>query len=246
MWSKAVSCGRGLLEIVYPRHCVSCGEVVEASDVLPHVCGECYWRVKLIEAPKCRTCGYPFYGETDSSVGCEHCRLLRPDFGEGWSVALFKGPVRELIHALKYENGVWALRDIAAMAAQAREGGLGEYARGASLIPVPLHARKERERGYNQSEKIAVELCKTLPVKGMEILLERVIDTESQTKFGRQERHRNLRNAFSLRRKGVIDPKNRYLIIDDVFTTGSTLNACASVLRKAGARRIDVLTIGHG
>jgi competence protein ComFC len=116
----------------------------------------------------------------------------------------------------------------------------------AVLVPVPLHPRKERERGYNQSALIAESIAGRFEGVRLEALLERVIDTRSQTQFNRQERYRNLRNAFSLVKKRAIDPSQRYIIVDDVFTTGSTLNACAATLRKAGAKRVDVLTLGHG
>ena len=173
-----------------------------------------------------------------------HCEHLQAEFRQGNSIALFRGPVRELIYALKYKQGLWALRDLRQLASEA--SGLSEYVKDAMLVPVPLHARKLRERGYNQSELIAVELASLFSGCLVEELLERSVDTVSQTKFDRRQRIRNLRNAFSLRQNRAIDPAQRYIIVDDVFTTGSTVNACASVLRRAGARAIDVLTVGHG
>ncbi|MGY8695054.1 MAG: ComF family protein [Verrucomicrobiia bacterium] len=167
-----------------------------------------------------------------------------PQFSRGWSVALFRGPIRDLIYALKYSNGFWAIGDLGRIAEYAE--GLGDYLEDAILVPVPLHPRKERERGYNQSALIAESIAGRFEGVRLEAILERVIDTRSQTQFNRKERYRNLRNAFSLVKKGAIDPSQRYIIVDDVFTTGSTLNACAATLRKAGAKRVDVLTLGHG
>lgn len=200
--------------------------------------------MQLVADPRCRTCGYPIWGDAGSQEFCQHCEHLSPAYGQCVSLALFKGPVRELIHALKYEQGLWALRDIRVIVQKASwpESFLAE----ASVVPVPLHPRKLRERGYNQSELIAKEVCATIPTFSIDPILERVLDTASQTKFDKSERRRNLKNAFSLRQNRAIDPAKRYLIIDDVFTTGSTINACASALRKAGARRIDAMTVGHG
>jgi ComF family protein len=115
------------------------------------------------------------------------------------------------------------------------------------LVPVPLHPRKLRERGYNQSRLLAE--CATAAVHGdaqIAEVLRRVLDTASQTYFDRESRHQNLKNAFALAPGVVINPAQRYLIVDDVFTTGSTLNACAAVLRRAGCLNLDVLTFGHG
>lgn len=124
--------------------------------------------------------------------------------------------------------------------------GLSDYVKDALLIPVPLHPRKRRERGYNQSALIAAELSRAFQVNHSDELLIRAIDTPSQTGFNRQDRYRNLKNAFSCPSKPAIDRRQRYIIVDDVFTTGSTLNACAAALRQAGAKRVDVLTLGHG
>ena len=228
----------------FPSQCVECGGLVEEESAYASICGKCSERILFVKEPKCLTCGFPFFGETESKTHCMHCEHLKPVFGQGWSISLFRGPVRHLIHELKYERGFWALRDIAAMAEQAP--GLAKFVGDAILLPVPLHPRKLRERGYNQSELIACELTKVLPESSFEDLLARQVDTESQTRFNRRERVRNLKNAFSLRRNRGIDPAQRYVIVDDVFTTGSTLNACAHALKQAGARRIDVLTIGHG
>ena len=159
-------------------------------------------------------------------------------------MALFRGPVRDLIHALKYSNAYWAVDDLGRIAEYAE--GLGDYLVEVILVPVPLHPRKERERGYNQSALIAESIAGRFEGVRLRFLLERIVDTRSQTQFNRQERYRNLRNAFSLAKKSAINPNQRYIIVDDVFTTGSTLNACAATLRKAGAKRVDVLTLGHG
>ncbi|EDY84764.1 hypothetical protein VDG1235_4397 [Verrucomicrobiia bacterium DG1235] len=173
-----------------------------------------------------------------------HCEHLKPEFGQGWSIALFRGPLRELIYSLKYQAGLWALRDIRRLAKTAL--GLEEYVSGSVLVPVPLHPRKLRERGYNQSDLIVRELVELFPECSRNEVLRRALDTVSQTQFNRSERVRNLKNAFSLRQNRAIDPAQRYIIVDDVFTTGSTVNACAAALRRSGARQIDVLTVGHG
>lgn len=233
----------GLLDAAFPALCVECGSDVEGSP-FAGVCGDCSRRVFLIDSPRCLTCGFPFHGETESRPHCPHCEHLTPEFGRGWSVALFRGPVRGLIHALKYEKGFWALRDLRLLLERAP--GLPEWIGDATLVPVPLHRRKLRERGYNQGELIVAEARAVFPMSRSAALLERVLDTASQTQFDRQARVRNLKNAFSLRRNRAIEPGQRYIVVDDVFTTGSTLNACAAALRKAGARQVDVLALGHG
>lgn len=181
----------------------------------------------------------------DENRLCEHCETLNPKFGEGRTAILLQGSGRSLIHALKYHGGLHVLEDITA--AMRRAPGYADYVRGAILVPVPLHSRKKRERRYNQSRLLAD--CAVQATDGqaeVQELLRRVVDTPTQTHFDRETRRENLKNAFALAPGATINPALRYLLVDDVFTTGSTLNSCAAVLRRGGALRLDVITFGHG
>jgi len=114
-------------------------------------------------------------------------------------------------------------------------------------VPVPLHPTKQRERGFNQSEKIAHMLAAATDGRSeVKNLLLRNRYTQTQTRLNQTERHRNVKNAFALAPNTVLFSNKQYILVDDVFTTGSTLNACASVLRDAGATRLKVVSIGHG
>lgn len=235
---------RGLRDLVFPPGCVHCGDVVEAGP-LRHVCAECAPLIPIVEAPACPCCGHPFFGEASGERLCEHCDGLRPEFGEGRTAVLFRGPARDLVHALKYRHGLHVVADLAdLMAANPRTA---EFLRGATLVPVPLHPRKERERGYNQTRELALRVARTLGGgTRVEEPLRRLADTQTQTNLDRDQRRANLKNAFALAPRAVINPELRYVLLDDVFTTGSTLNACAGVLRRAGALNVDVCTFGHG
>jgi ComF family protein len=158
---------------------------------------------------------------------------------------LFKGPARELVHELKYHGGLYALSDIELVIR--RSARVLELVRDAVLVPVPLHSRKERERGYNQSLLLAECFARAAGGRTtVKTLLKREIDTQSQTAFDRKSRRSNLKNAFSLSGKGDTNADQHYVLVDDVFTTGSTLNSCASVLRRTGCLKLDVVTFGHG
>lgn len=236
--------GRALRDLVFPPSCVHCGGLVEGG-ALRHVCVACEPLIVRVREPACPCCGHPFFGEASGERLCVHCEGLRPEFGEGRTAILFRGPARALVHRLKYDEGLYVLGDMAEiMAANER---VAEFLRGAVLVPVPLHARKERERGYNQARELARELVRALGGgTRVEECLRRVVDTGTQTNLDREQRRTNLKNAFALAPGAVITPNLRYVLIDDVFTTGSTLNACAAVLRRVGGVRPDVCTFGHG
>lgn len=234
----------GVVDVVFPRVCVGCGDAVEASG-LRHVCTACRQQLHVVCAPHCPVCGHPFFGEMAENRLCEHCEALVPEFGEGRTAVLLKGAGRALVHALKYHGALHVLEDVEALMRTAP--GYADYVRGRVLVPVPLHPRKLRERGYNQSWLLAE--CAARIAGGetqIKELLVRRLDTASQTHFDRATRQANLKNAFALAEGVVINPGLSYLLIDDVFTTGSTLNACAAILRNAGALKLDVVTFGHG
>ncbi len=244
---------RGLRDVVFPPLCVQCRGLVETDAVTPagephayrHVCVRCATFLEIVQAPHCTTCGHPFDGVVGEARMCVKCEGLEPAYREGRTAVLFKGPARALVIELKYHRGLHVLEDMAEIFRRAPH--VLELARGAVIVPVPLHARKLRERGYNQARLLAETLA---AVAGggarVEELLARDVDTQTQTAFDRRTRMGNLKNAFALARGADLNPALHYLLVDDVFTTGSTLNSCARTLRRAGALNLDVVTFGHG
>lgn len=149
------------------------------------------------------------------------------------------------MHNLKYNNGLYLIHDLKFILEQLPH--LRKICQDAVLVPVPLHPTKFRERGFNQSKVFAKVLQKTLNtnIQIADILI-RTRFTESQTTLSRGRRKQNIRNAFALSPNIKLDFEKKYILIDDVFTTGSTANACAKVLKKAGIPTIELITFGHG
>jgi len=235
----------GILDLVFPRHCVSCGD--DVTDDSPHhfSCKSCADSWFYVKAPCCPTCGYPYFGAMlHGDRSCSKCQDFKPDFRQGRTLLLVEGAVRQWIHALKYHQGTFLLEDLEQVLRQCE--GLANYLNDALLVPVPLHPRKLRERGYNQSLLICQTLKKVYPDTEVCDELTRLTDTPSQTQFNRKERQKNLRKAFSYKNKTVTNPHRRRILVDDVFTTGATLNACTRAMNKAGIQCIDILTLGHG
>jgi ComF family protein len=242
--SRARELLRGITDMVFPPVCLGCGGLVEGGR-LKHVCVQCVPLIHMVSSPSCATCGSPFFGEVEGERLCPHCDGLRPVYDEGRTATLFKGPARSLIHELKYHKGHHVLADLEEIVRASPH--VTEFIRDTVLVPVPLHPRKERERGYNQTVLLAEVLARAAGgATRVERLLKRVVDTPSQTTFDRRARRENLKNAFALGRGATINPASPYTLVDDVFTTGSTLNSCAGVLRRAGALRLNVVTFGHG
>ncbi len=230
-------------DLVFPPGCVHCGAVVEGGQ-LRHLCARCDAQLVRVQPPHCAICGCPFDGEAQGGRRCHHCAGFEPAFRAGRTCVLLQGPGRSLVHALKYHRGVYVLEDVGAIVRTVP--GLADFLRGARLVPVPLHPRKERERGYNQSRLLAECFAAAGAAAGVVEVLRRVVDTPTQTALDRRTRQANLKNAFALRRGAAIIPTDHFILIDDVFTTGSTLNACADRLRRAGCVNLDVVTFGHG
>ena len=240
---------RGLSDVVFPPGCAHCRGVVAASVEgtagFRHLCERCAAQLEYVRPPHCTTCGHPFFGVVEGARQCPKCEGLEPAFREGRTAVLFKGPARSLVIELKYHRGLQVVADMEEIFRRVPH--VLELVRGASLVPVPLHPRKARERGYNQSALLAAALARAAGADTrMQELLRRAVDTPTQTAFDRRTRMGNLKNAFALAPGAALIPEHHYVLVDDVFTTGSTLNSCAGVLRRAGALNIDVVTFGHG
>lgn len=243
MWLKQGI--QAAVDLVFPPSCVHCRGLVADGGTFRHVCKKCADQVDYVSSPHCSTCGHPFYGIVDGERMCPHCEGLAPAFREGRTAVLMKGAGRALIHELKYHGGLHVLKDIEAIFRRAPH--VIALAADAVLVPVPLHPRKLRERGYNQSQLIAEHLARAAEGKAdVRSLLRRTVDTDSQTHHDRRERQANLKNAFALASGASLSAGQHYVLVDDVFTTGSTLNSCARALRRAGVLNLDVVTFGHG
>ena len=235
---------RTLRDVWFPPVCAHCRQLV-TDPTRRHLCGRCARRLHRVEGVHCTTCGYPFFGDTATDRVCEHCFELEPEFREGRTAVLLRGPARTLVIGIKYHRALHFYEEIDLIARET--AGFLDFLRGAVLVPVPLHPRKLRERGYNQSRLLADTFARAAG-GGTTVAepLRRVVDTPTQTRLDRRTRQANLKNAFAPVPGRLLDPAQRLVLIDDVFTTGSTLNACAAVLRRCGRGNLDVATFGHG
>lgn len=232
-------------DLLFPPICLSCGKVCEQESKLRHVCERCEPLIVRVKKPHCESCGHPFFGEVEGERICPHCDGLAPAYSRAKTITLFKGPARELLLELKYRRGTFVLEDIKTLIGANSD--VLDFVRGAKLVPVPLHPRKEREREYNQSRLLAEIFVELLGEESEVVeLLDRTIDSESQTAYDRATRRQRMKNAFAPRSGTAITASDRYVLVDDVFTTGSTLNACALALRRAGCLNLDVITFAHG
>lgn len=174
---------------------------------------------------------------------CGLCQRARPPYQRAVAYGTYDGTLRELLHLLKYESVKPAARFLAGLlASETRQLGLKE----ATVVPVPLHRQRSRERGFNQAEMIAAVAVRKLG-RGFELqssVLARRRPTVSQTGLTRHQRRANLRGAFEVKHTERIADRD-VLLVDDVMTTGTTASECARVLLRAGARQVFVATVAR-
>jgi ComF family protein len=151
--------------------------------------------------------------------------------------------MRHLVHRIKYRNEPFLAKDLVQLALE--DDVFRRHLAGSFLVPVPLYRARHQERGYNQAEVLAKEFAQQTPGCTYMHILERTRDTGQQVKLGRELRVQNMDDAFRISPKQKL-PAGRYVVIDDVLTTGATLSACATALRIGGASHIDAATIAHG
>ena len=234
---------RGFLDLVFPRDCAATREPMD-DEPLRHLSPAGVALLPRIGDPRCLTCGHPFEGILEGGRACPHCLDLRPAFGRAVCAFRARGPARRIVHRIKYERCPFLADDLAAAAME--DEVFHRHLAGSVLVPVPLHAARRRDRGYNQAERIAERLAEVIPGCRAEALLRKQHETVSQTLLGRQERRKNVAGAFVVAAGRSVVPGTRYVVIDDVLTTGATLHACAIALKKAGAESVDAAALCHG
>ena len=219
-----------ILNLLFPVTCVVCrAQVLERR--YGAACPECWSSLIPVDPPFCRQCGEPAAAIEGL---CGHCIKGETVFDFARSALLFTHTLREIIHHLKYSDRVSLAKPLGDTLKECIER---EAFTGKRIVPVPLHRFRERARGFNQAELIAARLG--LPV--VSHLLTRRKETPSQTGLTRNERKRNLAGAFEVR--GTVT--GTVIVVDDVYTTGSTMNEIARTLKRAGAERVEVLTVAR-
>lgn len=226
-----------LLDLLFPPRCAHCGRQGQEGGRL---CADCRAQITRLAPPWCPRCGLP----QDTADLCGSCQSHPLSFAGIRSAAWYSGPLRPAIHAFKYRNAremAAPLADLLHLAWNSLEGPVD------AMIPVPLHAARERERGYNQSLLLARQVQQWANVPVVNDLLLRTRRTVPQVTLTADERQHNVARAFALGKQAipsrVVD--RHFVLIDDVCTTGATLAACAETLQAAGAAAVWAVTIAR-
>jgi ComF family protein len=231
----------GAMSLVYPPSCEACGAGVEHGQYL---CGLCAARAARINPPYCEVCSEPFHGAITGTFTCQNC--VGRNFHFTCAVAPYRstGVVRDFIHRFKYFREFHLRHPLAHWAAEALQDERMIELQVDALVPVPLFRARERDREFNQ----ATELARLIAARSgipMRDCLKRIRNTTSQLTYDRGGRMENLRNAFKMRQNA--DVRGLHLVlVDDVLTTGSTLDECARVLLSGGAASVRAITVARG
>ena len=236
-----------MLDLLYPPECALCGANLTCGRALCEACDD---DLPRLAEPFCQTCVEMFPGNIDGPFACPNCsdQLFAFEFARPAMVRDER--TLDLIHRLKYAREIHLAAELGRIARESfADPRLAPAVAGKwPLVPVPLHRKRLRHRHFNQAEEIARALAKH---SGAPVLhaLRRTRQTETQTLLSRKQRMGNLRGAFELTRHGrrwIDAAPEGAVIIDDVLTTGSTVNECAKTLRRAGFRKIFVVTVMRG
>ena len=253
LWNDARRAAAGL---VFAETCALC-HADGAGSVVPALCGACVASLPRLEEPRCDVCGEWFVGNVTAPFRCANCADRRFAFEFATAPFRARAGMRDLVHRFKYDRQLWLGASLGRLLAEALAGPHADPRLAGGpwvLVPVPLHPRRLREREFNQALELAT-VAGRLSGRPVADVLRRVRYTTGQASLARHDRLENLRGAFRPRRAWPWSrggPKRALagrwaLLVDDVFTTGATMDACARVLRReAGADRVAALTLARG
>ena len=233
----------GPVRLFYPEVCQICLD----STALPlqgFVCEACQRGIMSVQAPFCHRCGLPFEGEIHQAFQCPNCHDVRLFFVSSRSACIANTLMLDMLHRYKYANARWLEPLFERLMGDAlfNDRVIDTWD---VVLPVPLYSVRQRERGYNQSAFLAQSMAVRLKLPCLEGVVKRVAHTPSQTMLSRKERAVNMAKAFEVVDVETISNR-RILLIDDVFTTGATVNECARVCMRAGAQSVHVWTLARG
>lgn len=238
---------KAFLSLLYPRRCPVCHNAVLPRNAL--VCQDgCEGKFRVIGEPRCKCCGKPL--EQSRKEYCYDCGKKKHTFQYGYAMWLYDPVMAESIAAFKYKGRREYGEYYGTCMAKKYGAWIGSLEKPV-LIPVPVHERRYRKRGYNQAEVLSEVISQKTGVPVVSDWLIRIKNTEPQKELNDQERLKNLLQAFSVREEKTYQYIRRYqsvILIDDIYTTGSTLESCARILNQQGVKHIYFLcmSIGQG
>lgn len=234
---------RGAADFVYPRVCAACRTRLEPAAPGAVLCPACRDSIVMSRPPFCHVCGRTRELHGASQAACTFCRGRTFYFDRAFAPCAYEGTLKELIKKFKYGNREYLAGPMAGLLIQCARDRAIPLDTLEAVIPVPLHAVRLRERGYNQSRILAAHVAQAFGKPLIEPLRRRN-NTATQTGLTPERRMHNVRGAFIATKPELVREKN-VLLIDDVFTTGATVSEAAGALKSAGAQKIFVLTLAH-
>jgi ComF family protein len=230
-----------LLDLIFPPRCAICRDSLWKSEKRTNpeeyaFCPSCLDDFREVASPLCTLCGLPLASWIEEDHYCETCLRRRPHYEWARAAYFYEGRVREAIHQFKFAGKSHLAGPLGKLLTSAIKNWLPN-SHGYLIMPVPLHPRRLRERGFNQSLLLARQAASRLGAELDTLSLRRVRYTKPQTGLKEEERRRNVRKAFRCTEASLLKGEN-VILIDDVTTTGNTLNDCARALKRAGAERV--------
>lgn len=225
-------------DTLLPPSCLCCADVVEKHG---QVCAACWQEIKFIGKYHCKKCNLPFDFDMGKDALCQACNAQKPRYTKALSVCEYEGAGKRLSSRLKFQDKTNLAPYMAKMMAKRAQKIRGKID---IIAAVPLHYRRKYMRKYNQSALLAKSVADEMKLNYEPFLLRRIKATKQQTRLSFRERHKNVEGAFCLDAKIDVMGKN-IILVDDVMTTGATLNACAAALKSAGAKRVYALTFAR-
>ncbi len=223
------------LDLLFPRRCPVCGGISDG------ICAQCKKKLLYIRQPLCFCCGRPVGREEDEY--CADCQRHVHSFTQGRALWLYTGEIRRAIHAVKYQNKREYLEYFAKEMAEHLHREIKDW-QPEVILPIPMHRSSKSVRGYNQAELLAVYLARELGIPVEKKALFKVRKTANQKELDHKNRRTNLKDAFAVELPhGQKQIWKKVLLVDDVYTTGSTLDEAARTLRKSGVKDVFFATI---
>ncbi len=228
--------------LLFPSFCQVCGRFLEGRGE-KIVCSQCWERIILPPRGRCARCGR-FYEQEKAEHLCLDCQQHPPYFNLHRSAFPYEGVLREIILLFKFRGYSYLAKPLAGMAIRRLKEEASLWEGLELLLPIPLHPRRTKQRGYNQAQLLAKIIGRELSLEDDSRVLQKVVNVPPQSSLAEKARRENVRNSFKVRSPDKVKDKVIGLV-DDIYTTGATLNECSRMLSQAGAKEVRALTIAR-